>query len=86
MLLCFSRDYLHREGDLVKHLGYLGYTVTHVQVWFIAFLFIILSRKPRVLVSLDMNNKTPAEMLPFSSFCILMTLAFSPIRRIQSAL
>ncbi len=31
MLLCFSRNYLHREGDLVKHLSYLGYTVSHVQ-------------------------------------------------------
>ena len=32
MLLMFSKDYLHREGDLVKHLTYLGYSVSHVQV------------------------------------------------------
>eukprot|EP00794_Sanderia_malayensis_P015899 gene15899-17499_t len=32
MLLCFSRNYLHREGDIVKHLTYLGYTVSHSQV------------------------------------------------------
>eukprot|EP00795_Rhopilema_esculentum_P010190 gene10190-18862_t len=31
MLLMFSRDYLHREGDIVKHLTYLGYAVSHVQ-------------------------------------------------------
>ena len=28
----FSRDYLHREGDIVKHIKYLGYTISHIQV------------------------------------------------------
>jgi len=30
-LLAFSRDYLRGEGDVTRHLSYLGYTVTHVQ-------------------------------------------------------
>lgn len=31
MLLAFSRDYLHGEGDITRHLSHLGYVVTHVQ-------------------------------------------------------
>ena len=31
LLLAFSRDYLSGEGDLTKHLGYLGYSVGHSQ-------------------------------------------------------
>ena len=31
MLLEFSRDFLSGEGDLVKHLGLLGYRVKHKQ-------------------------------------------------------
>lgn len=31
ILLTFSRDYLRGEGDVTRHLSYLGYTVTHVQ-------------------------------------------------------
>lgn len=31
MLIQFSRDYLSGEGDVTKHLGYLGYVVTHQQ-------------------------------------------------------
>jgi len=31
LLLLFSRDCLHGEGDITKHLGYIGYTVSHVQ-------------------------------------------------------
>lgn len=31
VLLAFSRDYLRGEGDLTRHLGYFGYTVSHVQ-------------------------------------------------------
>jgi len=31
VLLAFSRDYLRGEGDITRHLSYLGYTVTHVQ-------------------------------------------------------
>lgn len=31
MLLSFSRDFLSGEGDLVKHLGFLGYKVSHRQ-------------------------------------------------------
>jgi len=31
ILLAFSRDYLRGEGDVTRHLSYLGYTVTHVQ-------------------------------------------------------
>lgn len=30
-MLAFSRDYLRGEGDVTRHLSYLGYTVTHVQ-------------------------------------------------------
>lgn len=32
MLVAFSRDYLSGEGDIVKHLAYLGYKVNQVQV------------------------------------------------------
>ncbi|OWF49690.1 abnormal spindle-like microcephaly-associated protein homolog [Mizuhopecten yessoensis] len=31
MLIQFSRNYLSGEGDVTKHLGYLGYVVTHQQ-------------------------------------------------------
>ena len=31
ILLAFSRDYLAGEGDILKHLSYLGYEVTHKQ-------------------------------------------------------
>ncbi|KAK7095184.1 hypothetical protein V1264_006629 [Littorina saxatilis] len=31
MLTQFSRDYLSGEGDITKHLAYMGYVVTHVQ-------------------------------------------------------
>ena len=31
LLINFSRQLLAGEGDLTKHLGYLGYTVCHVQ-------------------------------------------------------
>ena len=31
MLTAFSRDFLAGEGDIIKHLGYLGYKVTHQQ-------------------------------------------------------
>ena len=31
VLLEFSRDFLSGEGDLVKHLGLLGYRVKHKQ-------------------------------------------------------
>ncbi|XP_041377587.1 abnormal spindle-like microcephaly-associated protein homolog [Gigantopelta aegis] len=31
LLVCFSRDYLSGEGDVTRHLSYLGYTVSHVQ-------------------------------------------------------
>ncbi|XP_053380194.1 abnormal spindle-like microcephaly-associated protein homolog [Mercenaria mercenaria] len=31
MLLQFSRDYLSGEGDITRHLGYLGYRVTYSQ-------------------------------------------------------
>lgn len=31
LLLVFSRDNLSGEGDLGKHISYMGYTVTHVQ-------------------------------------------------------
>ena len=27
----FSRDYLSGEGDITRHLGYLGYKVTYTQ-------------------------------------------------------
>jgi len=27
----FSRECLRGEGDITKHLGYMGYTVSHVQ-------------------------------------------------------
>jgi abnormal spindle-like microcephaly-associated protein len=33
LLLTFSRDYLRGEGDLTRHISYLGYTVCHVQSW-----------------------------------------------------
>ena len=33
LLLNFSRDYLKGEGDLTRHLSYLGYTVGHTQSW-----------------------------------------------------
>ena len=32
MLLELSRQFLSGEGDVTKHLGYLGYTVTYEQV------------------------------------------------------
>ena len=32
VLLCFSRDFLSGEGDLTKHMTYLGYTVCHIQM------------------------------------------------------
>ena len=32
MLIEFSRCYLAGEGDVTRHLGYLGYKVTHTQV------------------------------------------------------
>ena len=32
MLTSFSRDFLSGEGDIVKHLAYLGYKVVHQQV------------------------------------------------------
>ena len=31
MLIAFSRDFLSGEGDVTKHLGYLGYHVSHQQ-------------------------------------------------------
>ena len=31
MLIQFSRDYLSGEGDVTKHLAYMGYTVSHCQ-------------------------------------------------------
>ncbi|XP_074655688.1 uncharacterized protein LOC141909201 [Tubulanus polymorphus] len=31
LLIQFARDYLSGEGDITKHLGYLGYAVDHVQ-------------------------------------------------------
>ncbi len=31
MLTSFARDFLSGEGDFVKHLGYLGYEVSHKQ-------------------------------------------------------
>ena len=31
MLLLFSRDFLSGEGDITRHLGYLGYKVTYSQ-------------------------------------------------------
>ena len=31
MLLEFNKNYLRGEGDLTKHLAYLGYHVTHQQ-------------------------------------------------------
>ena len=31
VLLTFSKDYLQGEGDVTKHLGYMGYVVTHRQ-------------------------------------------------------
>ena len=30
-MLSFSRDFLSGEGDLVKHLAYMGYKVSHTQ-------------------------------------------------------
>lgn len=32
MLVAFSRDFLSGEGDVIKHLAYLGYKVSQVQV------------------------------------------------------
>jgi hypothetical protein len=32
ILLAFSREYLKGEGDITKHLSYLGFSVTHEQV------------------------------------------------------
>lgn len=32
LLLAFSREYLKGEGDITKHLSYLGFSVTHEQV------------------------------------------------------
>jgi len=32
LLLTFSREYLRGEGDVTKHLSYLGFAVTHQQV------------------------------------------------------
>lgn len=32
LLLTFSREYLKGEGDVTKHLNFLGYSVTHSQV------------------------------------------------------
>ena len=32
MILSFSRKYLSGEGDVIRHLSYTGYVVTHVQV------------------------------------------------------
>ena len=31
MLVQFSRDYLSGEGDITKHLAYMGYVVSHAQ-------------------------------------------------------
>jgi len=31
MLIEFSRDYLAGEGDITRHLGYLGYQIKHTQ-------------------------------------------------------
>lgn len=31
ILLAFSRDFLSGEGDLSRHLGFLGFPVNHVQ-------------------------------------------------------
>ncbi|ESO92879.1 hypothetical protein LOTGIDRAFT_232956 [Lottia gigantea] len=31
LLVQFSRDFLSGEGDITKHLGYLGYIVSHIQ-------------------------------------------------------
>ena len=31
ILISFSRDFLAGEGDITKHLGYMGYMVTHQQ-------------------------------------------------------
>ncbi|XP_044174469.1 abnormal spindle-like microcephaly-associated protein homolog isoform X2 [Acropora millepora] len=31
ILISFSREYLKGEGDITKHLGFLGYSVTHTQ-------------------------------------------------------
>lgn len=33
LLLTFSREYLKGEGDVTKHLNFLGYSVTHSQVF-----------------------------------------------------
>ena len=30
-MISFSRDYFSGEGDITKHLSYLGYKVDHVQ-------------------------------------------------------
>lgn len=32
LLFQFSKDYLSGEGDITRHLGYLGYTVSHAQI------------------------------------------------------
>ena len=32
LLLAFSREFLKGEGDVTKHLNFLGYAVTHSQV------------------------------------------------------
>ena len=32
ILLRFSRDFLSGEGDLTKHMAYLGYSVSHTQM------------------------------------------------------
>lgn len=33
LLLAFSKDYLSGEGNLIRHMAALGYTVAHVQIF-----------------------------------------------------
>lgn len=33
LLLAFSKDYLSGEGNLIRHMAGLGYTVAHVQIF-----------------------------------------------------
>ena len=69
VILAFSKGLLQGQGDVIKHLGHIGYSVSFIQSYVFEFNFTV----SNLLVRNCFNSRTIA-MHSLSAFCFCLTI------------